>query len=156
MVRLNASPPSLLCSTARTPLTPSRAGEFRTGKTQMCHTLCVTAQMPKSDGGGEGKAAYIDSEGTFRPERITAIAERFGIDGEAVLSNSCVRGGPRGAHALVAPLFLASVDESAHARRLATKVMWARVHTADGLLDAIVNVAAQSALGGARGMHPEG
>jgi len=27
-------------------------GEFRTGKTQMSHTLCVTAQLPKSQGGG--------------------------------------------------------------------------------------------------------
>ena len=49
-------------------------GEFRTGKTQMAHTLCVTAQLPRSAGGGEGKACYIDTEGTFRPEKITKIA----------------------------------------------------------------------------------
>lgn len=30
-------------------------GEFRTGKTALCHTLCVTCQMPVSDGGAEGK-----------------------------------------------------------------------------------------------------
>ena len=30
-------------------------GEFRTGKTQLCHTLCVTCQMPISEGGAEGK-----------------------------------------------------------------------------------------------------
>lgn len=30
-------------------------------------------------GGGEGKAMYIDTEGTFRPERLLAVAERFGI-----------------------------------------------------------------------------
>ena len=36
-------------------------GEFRTGKTQMCHTLCVTAQLPRSQGGGSGKVAVIDS-----------------------------------------------------------------------------------------------
>ncbi len=29
-----------------------------------------------AQGGGEGKAMYIDTEGTFRPERITAMAER--------------------------------------------------------------------------------
>lgn len=52
-------------------------GEFRTGKTQICHTLCVTCQLPKEKGGGEGKAMYIDTEGTFRPERLTSIAERF-------------------------------------------------------------------------------
>jgi RecA/RadA recombinase len=31
-------------------------GEYRTGKTQMCHTLCVTSQMSREQGGGEGKA----------------------------------------------------------------------------------------------------
>jgi RecA/RadA recombinase len=30
-------------------------GEFRTGKTQMCATLCVTTQLPIEMGGGEGK-----------------------------------------------------------------------------------------------------
>lgn len=30
-------------------------GEFRTGKTQLCHTLCVTSQLPIDMGGGEGK-----------------------------------------------------------------------------------------------------
>ena len=49
-------------------------GEFRTGKTQLCHTLCVTCQMPRNQGGGEGKAMYIDCEGTFRPERLIPIA----------------------------------------------------------------------------------
>jgi meiotic recombination protein DMC1 len=34
-------------------------GEFRTGKTQLCHTLCVTCQLPKQQGGGNGKVAYI-------------------------------------------------------------------------------------------------
>jgi RecA/RadA recombinase len=124
-------------------------GEFRTGKTQLCHTLCVTSQLPTEMGGGNGKGTdrgmkaacispytrtrtypslqapprhavlgivkapqnkfmlhlvvktlpshvtiafkcqiiwlswflttviYIDTEGTFRPERIRPIAERF-------------------------------------------------------------------------------
>ena len=30
-------------------------GEYRTGKTQLCHMLCVTAQLPIANGGGEGK-----------------------------------------------------------------------------------------------------
>lgn len=51
-------------------------GEFRTGKTQLCHTLAVTCQLPIDQGGGEGKAMYIDTEGTFRPERLLAVAER--------------------------------------------------------------------------------
>ncbi|XP_003791870.1 DNA repair protein RAD51 homolog 1 [Otolemur garnettii] len=52
-------------------------GEFRTGKTQICHTLAVTCQLPIDRGGGEGKAMYIDTEGTFRPERLLAVAERL-------------------------------------------------------------------------------
>jgi len=62
-------------------------GEFRTGKTQLCHTLCVTCQLPVNQGGGEGKALYIDTEGNFRPERLVAIAERFKLDPNVVLEN---------------------------------------------------------------------
>ncbi|CAG8526571.1 15940_t:CDS:10, partial [Acaulospora colombiana] len=53
-------------------------GEFRTGKTQIAHTLCVVAQLPPAMGGTNGKAAFIDTE---------AIAARFGIDHEAALEN---------------------------------------------------------------------
>ena len=38
-------------------------------------------------GGGEGKCLYIDTEGTFRPERILAIAEKYGLSGSDVLDN---------------------------------------------------------------------
>lgn len=62
-------------------------GEFRTGKTQICHTLCITCQLPKEKGGGEGKAMYIDTEGTFRPERLASIAERFGLDPQECMEN---------------------------------------------------------------------
>jgi len=62
-------------------------GEFRTGKTQLCHTLCVTCQMAVTDGGAEGKAMYIDTEGSFRPKRLEEIAERFGLDPTATLEN---------------------------------------------------------------------
>lgn len=116
-------------------------GEWRTGKTQLCHTLCVTTQIGTDSGGehalqlqapgaglyllaagvmlklphtaGAGKVAYIDTEGCFRqdcaaadphlargtpacdqlpdvscrPERIRPIAERFGLDSDAVLDN---------------------------------------------------------------------
>ncbi|XP_023327714.1 DNA repair protein RAD51 homolog A [Eurytemora carolleeae] len=41
-------------------------GEFRTGKSQLCHTLAVTCQLPIDNGGAEGKCLYIDTEGTFR------------------------------------------------------------------------------------------
>jgi DNA repair protein RAD51 len=62
-------------------------GEFRTGKSQICHTLAVTCQLPVSMGGGEGKCLYIDTEGTFRPVRLLAVAERYGLNGEEVLDN---------------------------------------------------------------------
>jgi RecA/RadA recombinase len=55
-------------------------GEFRCGKTQLAHTLCVTCQLPLESGGGGGKALYVDTEGTFRPARLVAIAERFGLN----------------------------------------------------------------------------
>lgn len=62
-------------------------GEFRTGKTQICHTLAVTCQMPIESGGGEGKCLFIDTEGTFRSERLIAVAERFKMDIQQVLDN---------------------------------------------------------------------
>ncbi|KAF8514843.1 Rad51-domain-containing protein [Hysterangium stoloniferum] len=62
-------------------------GEFRTGKTQLAHTMSVIVQLPSVMGGAEGKVAYIDTEGTFRPERIKAIADRYGINGDDALSN---------------------------------------------------------------------
>jgi RecA/RadA recombinase len=65
-------------------------GEFRTGKSQCCHTLAVTAQLPRSEGGGAGKVIWIDTEGTFRPERIKEIARRYGIEGDDVLDNIMV------------------------------------------------------------------
>merc|ERR1719328_808327 len=62
-------------------------GEFRTGKSQLCHTLAVTCQLPIDNGGAEGKCLYIDTEGTFRPERLLAVAERYGLQGSDVLDN---------------------------------------------------------------------
>ncbi|KIW52867.1 DNA repair protein rhp51 [Exophiala xenobiotica] len=62
-------------------------GEFRTGKSQICHTLAVTCQLPFDMGGGEGKCLYIDTEGTFRPIRLLSVANRYGLEGEEVLDN---------------------------------------------------------------------
>lgn len=67
-------------------------GEFRTGKSQLCHTLAVTAQLPTEMGGAEGKTAWIDTEGTFRPERLVATANKYGLNADEVLENvSCAR-----------------------------------------------------------------
>lgn len=60
-------------------------GEFGTGKSQICQQLCVTVQLPYEQGGLEGGALYIDTENTFRPERIMQIAPRFGLDPEEAL-----------------------------------------------------------------------
>lgn len=62
-------------------------GEFRTGKTQLSHTLCVTSQLSFEMNGGQGKVIYLDTEGNFRPERVESIAERFGLDPEQTLDN---------------------------------------------------------------------
>jgi len=52
--------------------------------------LCVTAQLAKKVGGGQGKVVYIDTENTFRPERIKEISKRFDLDGDKVLENILV------------------------------------------------------------------
>lgn len=62
-------------------------GEFRTGKSQLCHSLSVICQLPIELGGAEGKSLYIDTEGTFRPERLLDIAPRYNMDKAAVLDN---------------------------------------------------------------------
>ena len=62
-------------------------GKFGTGKTQITHQLSVNVQLPKKEGGLEGKALYIDTENTFRPERIIQMAKGFGLDEKEVLEN---------------------------------------------------------------------
>ncbi|CAM1302493.1 DMC1 (predicted) [Pycnogonum litorale] len=62
-------------------------GEFRTGKTQLSHTLCVSCQLPRQNGYSGGKAIFIDTENTFRPDRLRNIADRFNLDPNAVLDN---------------------------------------------------------------------
>lgn len=62
-------------------------GEFRTGKSQLCHQLAVTCQLPIDNGGAEGKCMFIDAEGTFRPERFISIAQRYKMDPKEVLEN---------------------------------------------------------------------
>jgi DNA repair protein RadA len=66
------------------------AGAFRSGKTQICHQLCVNVQLPQDQGGCAGKAAYIDTEGTFRPERIINMAQPHGLDPNDALKNIIV------------------------------------------------------------------
>jgi len=65
-------------------------GEFGCGKTQFCHTMCVHVQKPTEEGGLDGRALYIDTENTFRPERIVSIAKANGMDPEKALNNIIV------------------------------------------------------------------
>jgi len=62
-------------------------GEYGTGKTQLCLRLSVTAQLPPEKGGLGGKVAFIDTEGTFMPERIYQIAEAIGLDPQTAANN---------------------------------------------------------------------
>ena len=62
-------------------------GKFASGKTQWCFQTSVTVQLPKEQGGLEGGCLYIDSENSFRPERVAAIAEAQGLDPEEALKN---------------------------------------------------------------------
>jgi DNA repair protein RadA len=73
-------------------------GEFGTGKTQLCHTLCVMVQQPKTAGGLSGKAIYIDTENTFRPERIVSIARARGVNPERALEGIVVAKAYNSAH----------------------------------------------------------
>ena len=60
-------------------------GEFGAGKSQICMKLSVLAQQPAKDGGLEGKVLFIDTEGTFSPQRIFQIAKALNLDPEKVL-----------------------------------------------------------------------
>lgn len=65
-------------------------GAYGSGKTQLAHILAVRVQLPKEKGGAGGKAVYIDTEGSFRPERIRQIAEGLGANIEKVMKNILV------------------------------------------------------------------
>src|ERR1044072_5304407 len=54
-------------------------------KTQFAHQLCVNVQRPASEGGLDGHALFIDTENTFRPERITQMAQALGMDPQEAL-----------------------------------------------------------------------
>jgi DNA repair protein RadA len=62
-------------------------GEYGSGKSQICHQLCVNVQLPPERGGLNGAALYIDTENTFRTERIVQMARHLGLDPENVVKN---------------------------------------------------------------------
>lgn len=62
-------------------------GEYGVGKTQLCLMLSVTAQLPKSQKGLEGNVIYMDTEGTFSPERVYNIASAMELNPDQTLNN---------------------------------------------------------------------
>ncbi len=54
---------------------------------EFCFQTAVTAQLPPEQGGLGGNVLYIDSENSFRPERVVAIAERYGLNPEDAMKN---------------------------------------------------------------------
>ncbi len=58
-------------------------GEFGSGKTQLAHLLSVWVQKINP----EYSAVYIDTENTFRPERIVQFAKANQLDPDKVLKN---------------------------------------------------------------------
>ena len=62
-------------------------GEYGSGKSQVCHQLCVNVQLPPERGGLNGGALYIDTENTFRTERVVQMAQHLGLNPEDIVKN---------------------------------------------------------------------
>lgn len=62
-------------------------GEFGSGKSQLAHQLSVNVQLPTEQGGLEAAAIYVDTENTFRPERVVQMALAVGLDPDKALKN---------------------------------------------------------------------
>lgn len=93
MLRCNTGSPDLnriLGGGIETGAITELIGEFGSGKTQICFTLSVLAQLPVEQGGFGGKVCVIDTEGTFLPERIKQIAEERGLDTIEILNGVLV------------------------------------------------------------------
>ncbi len=60
-------------------------GEFGSGKSQLCQQLAVSVQLPEEYGGLDAGALFIDTEHTFRPERVTQMALYLGLEPKDVL-----------------------------------------------------------------------
>jgi DNA repair protein RadA len=65
-------------------------GEFGAGKSQVTHQMAVNVQLPSEHGGLEGSCIFVDSEDTFRPERIDDMVR--GLDDEIIQATMDARG----------------------------------------------------------------
>jgi DNA repair protein RadA len=63
------------------------SGEFGTGKTQLAHQVAVDVQLAADQGGLSAEVVYIDTESTFRPERIVDMAKGVGLDPAEALAH---------------------------------------------------------------------
>lgn len=60
-------------------------GEYASGKTQIMHQLAVNTTLPMDKNGLDGEVLFIDTENTFRPERIVQMAKHMELDPVEVL-----------------------------------------------------------------------
>lgn len=65
-------------------------GEYGSGKSQLCHQLCVNVQLPAQQGGLSAAALYLDTENTFRTERLVQMAQHLDLDPPEVAKNVVV------------------------------------------------------------------
>ncbi|MDH5449114.1 MAG: DNA repair and recombination protein RadA [Candidatus Bathyarchaeota archaeon] len=65
-------------------------GQYGSGKSQVCHQLCVNVQLPLEQGGLDAAALYIDTENTFRTERIVSMAKHLNLNPEGAARNIIV------------------------------------------------------------------
>jgi DNA repair protein RadA len=91
-------------------------GEFGSGKTQVGHILAVNCQVadPKA------VAVYIDTENTFRPERIEQLAMGAGVDPKKILKNIKVARAYNSDHQM---LLAEKVEELINQENLPVKVI---------------------------------
>lgn len=76
-------------------------GKFSSGKSQIGFQLCINAQKPVENGGLGGNVLFIDTESTFRPERLKQLAEASGMDPQQALANVFVAKAVNSDHQMV-------------------------------------------------------
>jgi len=60
-------------------------GEFGSGKSQLAHQLAVNVTRGEDEGGLDGDTVWVDTESTFRPERIHQMSDALELDSETIL-----------------------------------------------------------------------